>query len=88
MPRIVIERELNSYNVKKYYIATLENIWNTYEPTESLFVVIAELYAYYFLLNIVYSEVFEIILGFFHEALEIQTPVVFAKKKVLRTTNS
>ena len=87
-PRISFKREKNSYSIDKYYIVSLNKVWQSYEPTESLLSIIIHLYAYYFLLNISYTTSFEVILGFFHEALEIKTPVYFTIKKSVKYLNN
>ena len=39
------------------------------------------LYSFYFCLNIIYPIESEIILGFFHESLEINSPVQFEQRR-------
>ena len=78
-PRIAIER-VNSI-IEKIYIISSTEIWQTYEASESILVILIYLYSYYFVVNISYPTCFEICLGFFHEAMQFNTPVHFDKKR-------
>ena len=87
-PRILIEREKNSYAISKFYIASNESVWQSYDSTVSLLDIIIHIYAYYFLLPVPYPECFEVILGFLHEALELKFPVCLTKKKSIKYVNT
>jgi hypothetical protein len=78
-PRIVIvkkERKIDSMLIVKS-----QTILTSFEKEESFSKILVYLFAFYFVLNIPYPENFEVVFGFFHEALSIEQPVHFKNTK-------
>ncbi len=72
---------LKENKIASMLLVRQQSILYTFEIEESFSNVIVYLFAFYFLFDIPYPEKYEIILGYFHELLEIPQPVVFTKAK-------
>ena len=80
-PTIALERSNKNGDILGFKIINKGDIWQAFHKDESFISILKYLYSYYFVLKIPYPLKSEIILGFFHESLEIKLPVQFEKRR-------
>ena len=81
-PRVLLRNGNKSKDTKiVFWIVNKQDILKQFDENDSFLTVLMYLYSFYFCLNLTYPVESEIILGFFHECLEINSPVHFDKKR-------
>ena len=78
-PRIAVLKHNDS--LISISIINKADIWQTFDLTEKFTDILIYLFAYYSVFNLTYPVSHEIVLGFFHEAIELSQPVYFDKEK-------